>query len=267
MLDLSLPTALILAVVEGLTEFLPISSTGHMILVGRVLGLAGERASTFEIFIQLGAILAVVVVYWSRFAELVDVRCSQRGFKGKQGLARLVVASLPAFVLGYLLHRTIKAHLFNPWGVALALFSGGIVMILVERRCTQPNTLALDAITMRQAFLIGCFQCFSLWPGMSRSAATIVGGMLLGLERRVAAEFSFLVAVPVMFAATGYDLLKSRAFLSASDIPVFVVGFLVAFVVAVAAIKFFLALLQRWTLTPFAIYRIILGAALLVLLT
>lgn len=260
--------AFVLGVVEGLTEFIPVSSTGHLILFGDVLQFHGAKAATFEIFIQLGAIMAVVVLYWPRFRALLDftAQAGSADFKGLDGLSKLFVACLPAFVLGYLAHDYIKEQLFSVLPVSIALLFGGVVMILVERRTREAHVQALEQISLLQCLGIGIFQCLALWPGVSRSGSTIVGGLLLGLERKVAAEFSFLLAVPVMFAATLYDLWKNSSVLGYEDVSVFAVGFLVSFVVAVFAIKFFLRMLERFTLAPFGYYRVVVGGLVLVLL-
>ncbi|MBN8549430.1 MAG: undecaprenyl-diphosphate phosphatase [Deltaproteobacteria bacterium] len=263
-----LVVVVLLGLLEGLTEFIPVSSTGHLILLGDLLGFQGERAGAFDVFIQLGAILAVVVLYWNRFLSLLDF--SQDGdreesFRGRSGIMKLAAACLPALVLGFLAHRFIKEHLFNSFTVALALIVGGVLMLWVERQKRVAPIVAIEALTLKTCFAIGMFQCLSLWPGMSRSGSTIVGGMLLGLNRVVAAEFSFLVAVPIMCAATGYDLLKSLKFLSVADIVPFGVGFLVAFVSAMLAISFFMKILRKFSLVPFAVYRIALGAIVLAL--
>lgn len=261
-----LAIAVLLGLVEGLTEFIPVSSTGHLIIVGHLFGFVGERAATFEIFIQLGAILAVVLLYWRTLLALLGVRGSERaaelGLVGREGIIKLVLASFPVCLVGLLLHRPIKQHLFSPFTVALGLALGGVIMIIVERkRGAQPVTPRISA---RQAFLIGLCQCFSLWPGVSRAGAAIVGALLVGSERRAAAEFSFLVAVPVIGAAAIFDLLKSLALLNTSDLALFATGFIVSFLTAVAAIKLFLHLLQRLGLVPFGLYRVV--VAILVLL-
>lgn len=251
---------ILLGIVEGLTEFIPVSSTGHLILVGDALGFKGERAGAFDVFIQLGAILAVVVLYRKRFLSLLDFSAPERsGFRGQTGLLKLAAAVAPALVVGVIAHSYIKEHLFNSITVAAALIAGGLVLIWIEKRNVLPRVAVIEEIPLRTCFLIGLFQCISLWPGISRSGSTIVGGMLLGLNRVAAAEFSFLVAVPVMFAATGYDLLKSLEFLSVADLFPFALGFVVAFISALLAISFFMQLLKRCTLAPFGIYRIILG--------
>lgn len=261
----SLLTAAILGLIEGLTEFIPVSSTGHLILTGHALGFTGAKADTFEIFIQLGAILAVVVLYLPRFLALLDFR-SAAPFSGWHGLGRLALACAPAFVLGALFHELIKARLFAPFPVALALAAGGLLLIWIERRNAAPQVFSIEQLTPLACFLIGCFQCLSLWPGFSRSGSTIVGAMLLGAERRTAAEFSFFVAVPVMCAAVGYDLLKSLHLFSAADLPVLATGFAVSFVTAILAIKFFIAVLNRFTLAPFGYYRLLLAALVLYIL-
>ena len=265
--------AVIIGTIEGITEFLPISSTGHMIVAGELLGFTGPRAETFMIFIQLGAILAIVWLYWERFQGLLlglkkrSDDTNSTSFQGWRGITSLGVASLPVLIAGFLLHSTIKTHLFSNTTVAIALLLGGIVMIAVERFKLTARVTSLDSLSYKDAFLVGCTQCFALWPGMSRSGSTIVGGMLLGLERRVAAEFSFLVAVPVMCAAVAYDLLKSMDVLELSDIPFFGVGFVVSFVVAILAVKGFMELLKSWTLESFGIYRILVGGLILGLIT
>lgn len=259
--------AIILGIVEGLTEFLPVSSTAHLIIAGQFLEFTDEKAQTFEIFIQLGAILAVVVLYFPRFLALLDFSPSSAGkqeFKGKQAMGKLFVACLPAFFFGALLHKTIKHSLMHPLPVALALIFGGLVMLLVERSPRTFRVHSLEDISYRQSLIIGLFQCFSLWPGISRSGSTIVGALLLGINRTTGAEFSFLVAVPVMIAATSFDLLKSLSLLHRNDVTIFAIGFVVSFVTALGAIKFFIGLLRRYTLRPYGYYRIVVGVGVLV---
>lgn len=249
--------AILLGLVEGLTEFLPVSSTGHLIISGHVLGFTGPKADTFEIVIQLGAILAVVVLYWPTFWGLV--RPTDRAFSGVRGLTLLFVTSLPAALLGLFAHSAIKEHLFSPLTVAAALAAGALAILLVERMPRRTTFRSLDSLTPGLALGIGCFQCLSLWPGFSRSAATIMGGMILGVERRTAAEYSFLAAVPLMMAATGYDMLKNWRLFSPDDLTILGVGFLVSFVSAWFAVKGFISLLGRLTLRPFAWYRLALA--------
>ncbi len=254
----NLLTALILSIVEGLTEFLPVSSSGHLILVGELLNFVGERAATFEVVIQLGAIMAVVVLYWKRFWGLVRPRPYVR-FAGIRGIWLLFLTSLPASVMGLLFHSMIKEYLFRPATVLVALVAGAVCMILVERRKRRPTCISLDDMTPRLALGIGCFQCLALWPGFSRSASTIMGGMLLGAKRSLATEYSFIAAVPIMVAATGFDMLKSLSLFSVADIPFFAVGILGSFISALLAVKVFVALVGRMTLAPFAVYRLLIA--------
>ena len=259
--------AFLLSLIEGLTEFIPVSSTGHMILLSSLLGIKGEGVETFEIFIQLGAILSVVVLFPSRFLALIpksEKTDNANGLAGKQGIAKFIVACAPVFILGFLFHKKIKALLFSPMPVAMALIVGGLLLIFLERRKTTAKVLFVEQITLKQSFLIGLAQCLALWPGISRSGSTIIGGMLLGLERRVAAEFSFLVAVPVMFVAVGYDLLKSIHSLSSADFPIFLFGFICAFLISLVAVKYFLELLGRVTLEGFGWYRVVLGVVVII---
>ncbi|WP_338666828.1 undecaprenyl-diphosphate phosphatase [Pseudodesulfovibrio methanolicus] len=257
--------AIILGIVEGLTEFLPISSTGHLIIAGHLLDFTGPKADTFEIVIQLGAILAVVVLYWDRFVGLVFPD-KERKFSGVYGLWLLFLTSLPASVLGLLTHHYIKEYLFSPFTVAVALAVGAVLIFVVEAKDFEKTTLTLDEITPKTAFGIGLFQCLALWPGFSRSASTIMGGMLLGAKRTVAAEYSFIAAVPIMFAATGYDFLKNYALFETGDLIFLLIGFVVSFIAAWLAVKGFIVLLGRLTLRPFAVYRILLAALILLFL-
>lgn len=253
--------AIILGIVEGLTEFLPVSSTGHLIIAGYLLDFTGAKAETFSIVIQLGAILAVVALYWPTFWGLV--RPTERPFSGMRGLVLLFLTSLPAALLGLFAHSTIKEYLFSPITVAFALAFGALAILLVERMPAKNRIKGLDEITPALALGIGFFQCLALWPGFSRSAATIMGGMILGTERRTAAEYSFVAAVPIMFAATGYDMLKSWRLFSPDDFLILGVGFAVSFVSAWFAVKGFIALLGRLTLSPFAWYRLALAPIVL----
>ena len=254
----SLLISILLGIVEGLTEFLPISSTGHLILVGHLCKMKGELAATFEIAIQSGAILAVVVVYYQHFLAIFRP-VSKEKFSGWRAGWLLVLTTLPAVFIGPIVHGTIKAYLFNPTSVAIALVIGGIALIIVEKFQLSVTADALGDITPRIALSIGFWQCLALWPGMSRSGATIIGGMFLGLERRLAAKYSFLAAVPVLLAATVYELYKSADALGFEYINLLLVGTLVAFITAVLAIKTFMRILQHFTLAPFGYYRIFLG--------
>ena len=257
--------AVILGIVEGLTEFLPVSSTGHLIVCGHLLGFTGPKAETFEIVIQLGAILAVVALYWKRFIGLLRNDPALR-FSGFNGLWLLFLTSLPASVVGLLAHKYIKAYLFSPTTVALALGVGAVMIFIVEWLPKEERVQVLDDITPKQALGIGFFQCLALWPGFSRSAATIMGGMLLGVKRTIAAEYSFIAAVPIMFAATGYDFLKSYELFQADDFIFLGLGFFVSFVSAWLAVKMFIFLLGKLTLRPFAVYRLALVPLILLFL-
>ncbi|MFP5259458.1 MAG: undecaprenyl-diphosphate phosphatase [Acidobacteriota bacterium] len=252
--------AVVLGLVEGATEFLPVSSTGHLILVGHLIGFTGDKADSFDVIIQLGAILAVVCLYWQRFWWLISPK-PLHAFSGLRGLWMLFLTSLPAGIVGLLARKTIKAHLFGPTTVALALAVGALMIFVVERRKVRDRYYTLDEMTPGLAFGIGCFQCLSLWPGFSRSAATIMGGMLLGAKRSLAAEYSFIGAVPIMVAATLYDFYKSKDLFTSDDMGVLAIGFVVSFVAALLAVKGFIVLVKRMSLRPFAWYRLALAAA------
>lgn len=264
--------SVILGLVQGLTEFLPISSTGHLIIASSLLGLEGVRIQTFEVVIQLGSILAVVALYWPRFLGLLlpdrsppaGAVSGRRPFSGIRGLYLLFLTSLPASLVGLLLHKYIKLYLFNPISVAAALTVGALFILFAERKSASSiKYRSVDEITPGLALRIGCFQCLSLWPGFSRSTSTIMGGLLLGAGRAAAAEYSFLAAVPIMVAATGFSLLSAAGSLTRADIPFFAVGTAVSFVAALAAIKVFVSLISRISFRPFAWYRLV--VALLIL--
>jgi undecaprenyl-diphosphatase len=256
--------ALILGVVEGLTEFLPVSSTGHLILVSDLLGLNDEKGKVFDIVIQLGAILAVCWEFRARFA---------RAFRGlgsdpvqQRFAVNVVVAFIPAALVGLALQKQIKDYLFNPVSVAVALVIGALVIFGVERwyeRHGAPRVTNVDDLTWKDALKVGLAQCFSLIPGTSRSGATIMGGMMFGLSRQVATEFSFFLAVPIMFAATGYQLLKYRSLLTLDDLGPFAVGFVTSFVFALVAVKGLIRYVAHHDFRVFAWYRIALGALVL----
>ncbi len=256
--------AVILGIVEGVTEFIPVSSTGHLILAGHWLDFTGDAATTFEVFIQLGAILAVVWVYRARFFGVL--RGLPADPPSRRFTLNLIVAFLPAAIVGFLARDVIKQYLFRPTVVAWALVLGGFAILLIEWKRPAVQVPDMDHVTPRTALGIGVAQVLSLVPGVSRSGATIMGGYLLGLSRPAAAEFSFFLAVPVMFAATGYDLWKSRGLLSAADLPVFSVGFVVAFLSALLVLKAFIAFISRHSFAVFAWYRIAFGLALLAFL-
>jgi undecaprenyl-diphosphatase len=246
--------ALVLGIVEGLTEFLPVSSTGHLILAGSLLGFNDERGKVFEVVIQTGAMAAVLCEYRARFFR-VDVALYRN----------LVVAFAPAALLGLLFGGYIKAYLFRPVPVALAFIVGGVIILLVERRPFSPRLEETRAMSTLDALKVGIAQCFALIPGTSRSGATIIGGMLFGLSRKAATEFSFFLAVPTLVAAGAYDLLKHRALLSGADAGVFAVGSVAAFLSAFIVIRWLVRYVASHDFRPFAWYRIVFG--LLVLIT
>jgi undecaprenyl-diphosphatase len=258
--------AVILGIVEGLTEFIPVSSTGHLIVAGHLLGFEGEKAATFEVVIQMGAILAVAVLYRHRLESLRTLR-RLPGFAGQRGWLLLILATLPAGVLGMLAHGAIKEHLFSPTTVAIGWGVGGVAILLLERFKPDERVCDLDQVTWRGALGIGLFQCLALWPGISRAAATIGGGMIMRLGRTTASEFSFIAAIPIIAAASAYDLMKSWHLLSMADVPFFVLGFLVAFIFAWLSVTLFLRILQVSTLRPFGWYRIVAAAIALAVIT
>lgn len=260
--DLLLKAA-VLGLVEGATEFIPVSSTGHLIVVSEWLGFLGERAKTFDIFIQLGAILAIVWLYRVRLARAV--LAARHEPLSRRFLLNLFIAFLPAAVVGFLTHDWIKARLFNPTVVSVALVVGGILILLIERWAPVSRVNDVAQVPPRTALGIGLAQVLSLIPGTSRSGATIMGGYALGLSRTAATEFSFFLAIPVMLAATSYDLLKSWSILVPADAPVFAVGFIVSFVSALIVVRAFLSYVSHHSFRAFAWYRIAFG--ILVLLT
>jgi undecaprenyl-diphosphatase len=256
--------AVVLGLVEGATEFIPVSSTGHLIVASAWLGRTGEAAKTFDIFIQLGAILAIVWLYRARLTQAVLAARSDE--TSRRFLLNLLIAFLPAAVVGFLAHDWIKEHLFRVPVVAAALLAGGIAILLIERWGPPETVEGADAVPQRTALGIGLAQVLSLVPGTSRSGATIMGGYALGLSRRAATEFSFFLAIPVMLAATLYDLLKSLDALTAADVPGFAVGFVVSFISALVVVKGFLSYVSRHSFAVFAWYRIVFGALLLLFL-
>jgi len=244
--------AIIMGIIEGLTEFLPVSSTGHLILTADLLNFQDDRAKVFEVVIQFGAVLAVLVLYWKKFLGLLKF-----DFRKGSGVNAIhfLLAMIPAGVVGVLLHGFIKDYLFSPETVLVGLVAGGILMIVADRIKRKVTAEELDDITYKQAFAIGMFQVLALWPGFSRSGSTISGGMFFGASQKAAAEFTFMVSVPIMAGASGIDLIKSREFLTASDAPLFIIGFIAAFIVAMIAIVTFLNLIKRLSLSWFAYYR------------
>lgn len=249
--------AIIIAIVEGITEFLPISSTGHMIITSSLLHIEDDAfTKLFEVAIQLGAILAVVVLYWKKFFD----------FKRWQFYIKLLVAVSPALLLGFLFSDKIDELLESPLTVAITMLLGGIILLFIDKVFTNHTVEKEEDISWSRAFMIGVWQCIAMIPGVSRSAATIIGGMQQQLTRKLAAEFSFYLAVPTMFAATGYKLLKGYKLIHAEQIKLLLIGNLVAFIVALIAIKFFIEYLQKHGFRLFGYYRIIAGIILLVLI-
>ena len=245
--------ALVLGIVEGLTEFLPVSSTGHLILAAELLDFNDERGKVFNLAIQTGAMLAVLWEYRARFFR-VDVDLYRN----------LLIAFLPAAALGFLFSKYIKAYLFHAVPVALAFIIGGIVILLVEKRSFQPRVESTHAMTWRDALKVGLAQCFALIPGTSRSGATIIGGMLFGLSRKAATEFSFFLGVPTLMAAGAYDTWKSRDLFSVDDVGMFGVGLVSAFVSAFIVIRWLIRYVATHDFKPFAWYRIAFGIVILV---
>jgi undecaprenyl-diphosphatase len=259
---LLLAKAATMGIVEGLTEFLPISSTGHLILAGSLLNFVGEQAKVFDIAIQSGAILAVILVYWQRLRDTLA------GFgtspQARRFVLNVVIGFLPAAVLGVLFSKAIKAHLFTPTVVATTFILGAFVILWAERR--PPSTVrvgSVDDMTPWDALKVGLVQCFALVPGTSRSGATIIGGMLLGLSRKAATDFSFFLAMPTLIGAGVYSLYKERALLSAADVPLFAVGLLFSFVSAWICVRWLLRYIASHSFVPFAWYRIAFGVVVL----
>lgn len=269
-------TAIILGLVEGITEYLPISSTGHLILFGEALQFTGEKAKTFDIVIQLGAILSVLVLFRERFIGLFsDLRDFKRdpllalqpGIFGVAGIVKLGITTLPALVVGFLLRHEIKDHLFAPFPVAMALAVGALFILIVEKRQELTDRIEIEELTFKQSFFIGCVQCMALWPGMSRSASAIIGGMLVGMSRKSAAEFSFLAAVPILTIAALHDLVEVVRVFSYEDLKLVAIGFVVSFFSALCTMTWFISLVSRWSLRPFAYYRLAVAALVIALLT
>ncbi len=253
--------ALILGIVEGITEFLPISSTGHLILTGALLDFNDEVGKVFEIVIQLGAILAVCWVYREKLVDVV--RTLPHRAQSQRFTTNLIIAFLPAAILGVLFIKAIKAHLFKPVPVALAFIVGGVLILWAERRTHRIRVRQVDDMDWRDALKVGCAQALALIPGTSRSGATIIGGLFFGLSRQAATEFSFFLAIPTMFAATVYDVYKHRDLLHLHDLGVFAVGFVAAFISAFFAVRGLLHYIARHDFTLFASYRIAFGLVVL----
>jgi undecaprenyl-diphosphatase len=253
--------ALILGIVEGLTEFLPVSSTGHLILAGDLLHFNNEKGTLFEIVIQSGAILAVCWEYRAKIVEVVQGLPREKA--ARRFAVNLAIAFMPLAVLGLLFGKAIKAHLFNPISVATAFIVGAFVILWAERRTHTVRIFEVDELRWQDALKLGLAQALALIPGTSRSGATIIGGLFFGLSRKAATEFSFFLAIPTLFAATAYELYKARGLLSSADLDMFAVGFAAAFVSAFLAVRGLLRYIVRHDFTVFAWYRIAFGVAVL----
>ena len=257
--------AAIMGIVEGLTEFLPISSTGHLILAGALLGFDDEKAKVFDIAIQTGAIFAVILVYWQKIRDTVVALPSEK--QAQQFALNVLIAFIPAVVLGLLFGKAIKENLFTPVVVASTFIIGGFIILWAEKRQEKNPAVArihaVEDMSMMDALKVGLVQCFAMIPGTSRSGATIIGGMLLGLSRKAATDFSFYLAIPTLIGAGVYSLYKERALLSVADIPMFAVGLLFAFISAWLCIRWLLKYIASHSFVPFAWYRIAFGIVVL----
>ncbi len=252
---MTITQSIIIAIIEGLTEFLPVSSTGHMILASTAMNIHDDEfVKTFEIGIQLGAIMAIALMYIKRF------------FRGMTIYYKLLAAFIPTAIVGLLAYEYIKAYLFNPIVVSVSLILGGIVLIFIDKKVvsSESDLVEVEDISYRNAFFIGLCQCLSMIPGTSRAAATIIGGVFNGLDKKQATEFSFLLAVPTMFAATGYDLLKSELSFTNDQLIMFGIGLIVAFITAWIAVKAFLSFVSNHGFTAFGYYRIVIGILFLI---
>lgn len=265
-----LAKAALMGIVEGLTEFLPISSTGHLILAGALLGFADEKSKVFEIAIQTGAIFAVVLVYWDKIKTTVLDLSTQP--QARALVLNVFIAFLPAVVLGLLFGKAIRVHLFTPWVVASTFILGGFVILWAERRQAKADDVqtgtfsrvqTVDQLTALDALKVGLVQCLAMVPGTSRSGATIIGGMLLGLSRKAATDFSFFLAIPTLIGAGAYSLYKERALLSLDDVPLFAVGLVFSFVSAWMCVRWLLRFVSTHSFVGFAYYRIAFGVVVL----
>ena len=257
--------ATVMGIVEGLTEFLPISSTGHLILAGALLGFDDEKAKVFDIAIQTGAIFAVILVYWQKIHDTVLALPSSK--EAQRFALNVLIAFMPAVILGLAFGKAIKAHLFTPVVVASTFIIGGFIILWAERRQAKNPAVAriheVEAMTPLDALKVGLAQCLAMIPGTSRSGATIIGGMLLGLSRKAATDFSFYLAIPTLIGAGVYSLYKERALLSWSDVPLFGVGLVVSFISAWLCIRWLLRFISTHSFAGFAYYRIVFGLVVL----
>ena len=257
--------AAIMGVVEGLTEFLPISSTGHLILAGALLGFDDEKAKVFDIAIQTGAIFAVILVYWQKIRSTLAALPTDK--QAQQFVLNVLIAFVPAVVLGLLFGKAIKANLFTPTVVASTFIIGGFIILWAEKRQSRDSAVvrvdSVDAMSWKDALKVGLVQTLAMIPGTSRSGATIIGGMLLGLSRKAATDFSFFLAMPTLIGAGAYSLYKERALLSVADVPMFAVGLLFSFISAWLCIRWLLRYISTHSFVPFAWYRIVFGLVVL----
>ncbi len=254
---MSIFDAIVLGIIEGLTEFLPISSTGHLILASTLLGIPQSSFNkTFEIVIQFGAILSVVFLYFNRIKDNIEL------------WKKIITAFVPTGIIGFVLYKIIKQYLFNPYVVVISLIIGGFLIIIIEKMMSKSQFVItkMEDVSYKKALFIGVMQSLAVIPGTSRSAATIIGGLFSGMDRKTAVEFSFLLAIPTMFAATGYDLLKTGINLDSSQWHLIAIGFVVSFISAIVAVKSFIAFVSRFTLISFGVYRIIIGILFIFLL-
>lgn len=258
-----LAKAAVMGIVEGLTEFLPISSTGHLILTGSLLGGFDDgRGKVFEIAIQTGAILAVILVYWQKLQTTFTTLPASA--KSRRLVLNVFIGFLPAVVLGLLFGKAVKAHLFTPLVVATTFIVGGLIILWAEKRQLKaPRVVSVDDMTPMDALKVGLAQCLALVPGTSRSGSTIIGGMLMGLSRQAATDFSFFLAIPTLIGAGAYSLYKDRALLSAADAPMFLVGLVMSFIAAWICVRWLLKYIANNSFTPFAWYRIVFGIVVL----
>lgn len=258
--------AVLLGLLEGLTEFIPVSSTGHLILLGEMLGFKGQAEDLFKVVIQLGAILAILLVYFQKLWGVVRGLAQGNG-ESYRFTAAILLAFLPAAVIGVFAHSYIKSVLFNPTVVSIALITGGVAILLAERLVPRPQHFAVEAFSPKLSLSIGFAQCLAMIPGVSRSGATIIGALLMGVERKAAAEFSFFVAIPTMLGAATYDLYKNRDVLAVDSVGMIAVGFIVAFLSALLVVRWLVAFVGRHGFAPFAWYRIVIGSIMLTWLT
>jgi undecaprenyl-diphosphatase len=254
---------LILGIIEGLTEFAPVSSTGHMILISHLLKIDHDsKIKTFEVVVQLGAILAVLVIFWRKLIPVFtkNINFCNRNFHHRFNWLHILVGMIPAGIVGSIFYHFIKSYLFNYSGVLISLVLGGVLLIVADLFKPYHETAStLDDITYKQAFIVGVFQVLALWPGFSRSGSTISGGVLNGMSYRAASEYTFILALPIMIAAAGKDIYDNWTILSSNDLPLFVTGLIAAFITSLIVIKYFLKLITRIKLIPFAIYRFVIA--------